>query len=202
MKPLAKLIVLISGEGTNLQAILDACTEGVLPVEVVTVIANNPDAKGLARAERMGVPTKVKQRLPSQNRLEYDRELAQLVNEFNPDWVVLAGWMHLLSDEFLKQFPNKVINLHPALPGTFPGINAIARAHEAYLQGEIQQTGVMVHLVDEGVDTGPVLQQAIVPIFFTDTLEILSHRIHLVEQDLLIKTLIQLTKTIVEPTSV
>ncbi len=103
---------------------------------------------------------------------------------------MLAGWMRILSSAFLERFPNRVVNLHPALPGTFPGTHAIQRAFEAYQSGQIEHTGVMVHLVpDEGVDSGPVLNQRIVPILPEDTLETLETRIHAVEHALLVETL-------------
>ena len=125
----------------------------------------------------------------------YDAELADLVASYQPDWVVLAGWMRVLSAAFLDRFPNHVVNLHPALPGTFPGTHAIDRAFTAYRAGEIDHTGVMVHLVpDEGVDDGPVLAQEIVPIHADDTLESLEDRIHAVEHRLLVTTLKTLTR--------
>jgi formyltetrahydrofolate-dependent phosphoribosylglycinamide formyltransferase len=107
-----------------------------------------------------------------------------------PDYVILAGWMRILSSFFLSNFPNRVINLHPALPGMFPGTHAIERAFEAYQRREIDHTGVMVHLVpDEGVDNGPVLTTAIVPIDEDDTLESLETRVHQTEHTLLVNTL-------------
>ncbi|RME70087.1 MAG: phosphoribosylglycinamide formyltransferase, partial [Chloroflexi bacterium] len=106
-----------------------------------------------------------------------------------PDWVILAGWMRILTMNFLSRFPNRVVNLHPALPGQFPGVEAIARAFEAYHQGQIDHTGVMVHLVpDEGVDSGPVLATRQVPIYPNDTLDSLTTRVHQVEHDLLVAT--------------
>ncbi|MBI1854487.1 MAG: phosphoribosylglycinamide formyltransferase, partial [Chloroflexi bacterium] len=104
--------------------------------------------------------------------------------------VVLAGWMRILSCSILLSFPRRVVNLHPALPKTFPGVHAIERAYDAFQRGEIKHTGVMVHLVpDEGVDNGPVLATQIVPIFADDTLESLEARVHGAEHGLLVKTL-------------
>jgi phosphoribosylglycinamide formyltransferase-1 len=182
-----RLVVLISGSGTNLQAILDACREGTLRAQVAAVISNKSDAFGLERARRAGVPAVVRPRPKEQDRREYDSQLADLVDTYHPDWVILAGWMRVLSSNFLNRFPNRVINLHPALPGTFPGTHAIERAFEAFQKGEIRRTGVMVHLVpDEGVDCGPVLQQQEVAILPVDTLETLEARIHSVEHRLLV----------------
>ncbi len=190
MPNLKKLVVLISGTGSNLQAILDACAANKLPAQVVAVISNKADAHGLQRAQKHNVPTAVKIKSPGQSRTEYDAELAELVASYKPDLIVLAGWMRILSHAFLKQFPNRVINLHPALPGAFPGANAIERAFNAFQQGEIQGTGIIVHLVpDEGVDSGPVLDQAVVPIFQNDTLASLTSRMHEAEHRLLISTL-------------
>ena len=184
------LVVLISGHGSNLQAILDACASGELNARIVAVISNKPDAFGLERARQANVPVLAKPNLKAQDRRDYDAELADLVASFQPDWIVLAGWMRVLSSAFLDQFPNHVVNLHPALPGTFPGTHAIERAYAAYRAGEITLTGVMVHLVpDEGVDVGPVLAQEIVPINAGDTLEDLEARVHAVEHRLLVSTL-------------
>jgi phosphoribosylglycinamide formyltransferase 1 len=109
--------------------------------------------------------------------------------------VILAGWMRILSSSFLSVFPNRVINLHPALPNTFPGTHAIERAYEAYQNSEINHTGIMVHLVpDEGVDNGPVLATEIVPIHPTDTLASLEARVHKTEHNLLVNTVKTLLK--------
>src|SRR6185312_4809739 len=162
----ARLVVLISGQASNLQAILDACENQKLPAEVVAVISNKAEAYGLERARNYNVPIQIKTQKTTQTREDYDKELADLIISYQPDWIILAGWMRLLSVVFLHRFHHKVINLHPALPGAFPGINAIERAFTAYQQGKIQHTGVMVHLVpDEGIDSGPVLNQQIVPIY-------------------------------------
>lgn len=185
-----KLIILISGNGSNLQAIIDACEQKILNAEIALVVSNKADVYGLQRAQMANIKTLVKTKTESQTREQYDRELAEEVKKHQPDFIVLAGWMRLLGNAFLKNFPNQVINLHPALPGTFPGANAIERAFLAFKNNEIQHTGVMVHFVpDEGVDDGPVIAQQIVPIHSEDTLESLSTRMHKTEHALLIKTL-------------
>ncbi len=195
MTPRARLVVLISGHGSNLQAILDACASGELNAAVVAVISNRSEAFGLERARQTGIPALVLTKLKDQDRNTYDARLADLVLAYQPDWVVLAGWMRLLSMSFLSHFPNRVLNLHPALPGAFPGTEAIARAFEAYQRGKIQSTGVMTHLVpDEGVDAGPVLAQIELPITPQDTLETLSERVHQAEHQLLVQTLQQLIR--------
>jgi phosphoribosylglycinamide formyltransferase-1 len=186
----ARLVVLISGSGTNLQAILDACGDGTLPAEVAAVISNKGGAFGLERARKAGVPAVARPKPKEQDRREYDARLAGLVASYRPDWVILAGWMRVLSNDFLARFPDRVINLHPALPGAFPGTHAIERAFEAFRNGEIRQTGVMVHLVpDEGVDCGPVLLQEAVAISPDDTLETLETRVHSVEHRLLVQAI-------------
>ncbi len=186
----ARLVVLISGNGSNLQAILDACASGELDATVVSVISNKADAYGLIRAKNAGVESVHFAKLENESRNEYDARLAVYVSTYLPDYVILAGWMKILSSSFLSSFPNRVVNLHPALPDTFPGTHAIERAYEAWQRGQIKHTGVMVHLVpDEGVDNGPVLATEIVPIFADDTLESLETRVHQTEHSLLTNTL-------------
>jgi phosphoribosylglycinamide formyltransferase-1 len=188
-----KFVVLISGNGSNLQAIIDACADGTISARVAAVISNRSIAYGLERARKVGIPAMVKSKPKEQDRRQYDAELADLVESFQPDWVILAGWMRLLSSPFLNRFPGRVVNLHPALPGALPGVDAIPRAYEAFQRGEISQTGVMVHLVpDEGVDSGPVLAHEVVPIHPEDTLESLERRMHAVEHRLLVGILAQL----------
>ena len=184
------LVVLISGNGSNLQAILDACVSGELPATVVSVISNKSDAYGLIRARNSGVEATYFPKHENESRRDYDNRLAVYVATYLPDYIILAGWMRILSSTFLSFFPNRVINLHPALPGMFPGTHAIERAFAAYQRGEILQTGVMVHLVpDEGVDNGPVLAAETVPIEPIDTLETLETRVHETEHRLLVNTL-------------
>jgi phosphoribosylglycinamide formyltransferase-1 len=191
--PKARLVVLISGNGSNLQAMIDAIQSGIIKAEISAVISNKRDAYGLERARKANIPALVLPKMKEQTREEYDAQLAQAVQHYAPDWVILAGWMRILSMHFLRHFPNRVINLHPALPGTFPGTHAIERAYEAFQRGEIQETGVMVHLVpDEGVDAGPVLAQAQVAILPGDTLADLETRIHQTEHRLLVDTLVQI----------
>ena len=185
-----RFVVLVSGNGSNLQAILDACASGELPASVVCVVSNKADAYGLIRAKNAGVEALHFAKQADESRNEYDARLAAIVATKQPDYVILAGWMRILSSSFLSSFPNRVINLHPALPGTFPGTHAIERALEAYQRGDIEYTGVMVHLVpDEGVDNGPVLATAIVSINEDDTRESLEARVHEVEHELLVNTL-------------
>ena len=189
----SRLVVLISGNGSNLQAILDASASGELNASVVSVICNKAEAYGLIRARNVGIESIYFPKLETESRQQYDSRLANYVTTRQPDYIILAGWMRILSNSFLSFFPNQVVNLHPALPETFPGTHSIERAYEAYQRKEIKHTGVMVHLVpDEGVDNGPVLATEIVPIFADDTLESLEARVHETEHKLLITTLKQL----------
>ena len=191
-----RLVVLASGNGSNLQAILDACDNEILSAEVVAVISDRKSAFALTRAQTHQIPTIYHPWAPyqksNQTRLVYDADLASKIIVYRPDYLILAGWMRLLTMSFLKHFPMKVINLHPALPGTFPGTHAIEKAYDAYQQNKIINTGVMVHFVpDEGVDNGPVIVQEIVPIKSSDTVKTLEERIHDVEHRLLINALKQ-----------
>jgi formyltetrahydrofolate-dependent phosphoribosylglycinamide formyltransferase len=195
----ARLVVLISGNGSNLQAIIDAIRMKMLDAQIVGVVSNRKDAFGLERARKVGIPTHYHPLKPytdgGQSRQEYDAELARIVRGINPDLVVLAGWMHVLSNAFLQHFPYRVINLHPALPGQFPGPNAIEEALAAHVRGEIKQTGVMVHLVpDEQVDAGPVIGSEEVPIYPRDTLDLLANRIHQTEHRVLVRALRRLVE--------
>ena len=186
----ARLVVLISGNGSNLQAILDACQSGELDAKVVSVISNKADAYGLVRAKDRGVEAIHLAKHEHETRQEYDARLAELVTSKHPDYVILAGWMRILSTFFLSCFPNKVINLHPALPGMFPGTHAIQRAFEAYQRGEIDHSGAMIHLVpDEGVDNGPVLATQDIIFQNGESLDQFEARVHSVEHTLLVSAL-------------
>jgi phosphoribosylglycinamide formyltransferase-1 len=196
----ARLVVLASGTGSNLQAILDACHDGRLPADVVVVVSDRPAATALARATTAGVPAVPLPPGPGEPRADYDTRLADAVEHYEPDVVVLAGWMRILTMSFLSRFPGRVVNLHPALPGELPGTHAIERAWHEALAGERTRTGVMVHLVpDEGIDSGPTLASATVPIQPDDTLESLTARIHATEHRLLIATLADLCRQEVRP---
>ncbi len=195
---MTRIAVLISGSGTNLQAILDAVEQGRLPgVQVAVVVSNRREAMGIQRAIRHGVPVIYFPLQPYQQagrpRREYDAAMAGLLQVFEVEWVVQAGWMHLWTMDFLRHFPSRVINLHPALPGAFPGMHGIQDAFAAFQRGEIDHTGVMIHLVpDEQVDAGPVLAQEVVPIGPQDSLADLEERVHQTEHRLLVETLRQL----------
>lgn len=180
-----RLAVLVSGNGSNLQAVLDACAAGELSAEVVLVASNVPDAYALERARQAGVPAAVVERQAGEARAAYDVRLRDVVAAHQPDLVVLAGWMRILTPEFVGAFD--VINLHPALPGELPGTHAIERAWQEALAGQRTGSGVMVHRVpDAGVDDGPVLASEAVPIRLDDTFEAFAERIHAAERRLLV----------------
>lgn len=186
-----RLAIFISGSGTNLQAILDAIAGGRLAAEVALVVSNRKAAFGLTRARQAGTATLYfplkPYRQAQKSREAYDADLAEQVRGYQPDLIVLAGWMHVLSPAFLNHFPQRVINLHPALPGEFAGVGAIERAFEAYQRGQITHSGCMVHYTVPQVDAGPVIAQTIVPIFDDDTLETFEARMHAAEHRLIVE---------------
>ena len=186
----ATLVVLASGSGSNLEALLDACDRGELDAVVSLVIVNRRSAYAAERAASRGIPMhyaplgSYRQRFdnPAEARAAYDADLAAVVAAASPDLVIQSGWMHLFSMAFLGEFPEQVVNLHPALPGTFPGAHAIDDAWAAHQASGLDHTGVMVHLVpDEGIDDGPVIFSEEIAIRPDDTREILEARIHSVE---------------------
>lgn len=185
-----RIIVLASGGGTNLQAIIDACAAGDIEATVVGVASDNASAFAIQRAANHVIDTAVVAPLDNEVRSAYDSRLATTIAPWRPDLVVLAGFMRKLSTSFIQHFPNNIINLHPALPGQLPGINAIERAFSEFAAGNRSSSGVMVHYVpDEGIDTGPVI--ASMPVVFEehDTLPNFAQRMHATEHQLLISAI-------------
>jgi len=164
--------VLISGRGTNLQALLDAATGGGLGGEVAVVVSNVASAGGLARAQRAGVPA-VSLDHRGRPREEYDREVMGILGQAGVELVCLAGYMRLLSPDFVRAFPQRVLNVHPSLLPAFPGLEA---QRQAWDYG-VKVSGATVHLVDEGLDTGPIVLQEAVPVREDDSPESLAERI-------------------------
>ena len=179
-RPLA-LGVLVSGSGTNLQAIIDAIAAGALDARVAVVISNKGDAYGLERARLAGVPAVHVDPANSENLKGYNREIREVLESHGVELVVMAGYMRLLGAEVLRAFPGAVVNLHPALLPAFPGATAIREAFE----WGVKVTGVTVHFADEEFDRGPILCQEPVVVEETDTLETLEARIHEAEHRLL-----------------
>jgi formyltetrahydrofolate-dependent phosphoribosylglycinamide formyltransferase len=185
-----RIVVLISGGGSNLQALIDAAAAGTIAGKIVFVVSNRTGVYGLERARRAGIETEAIALKPwldaGGTRESYDAHVARRVAAAQPDLVVLAGWMHVFGVGFLDAIGVSVINLHPALPGQFGGTRAIERALEAFRRGEIAATGVMVHRVVAEVDAGPVLGTAPVAIDPSDDIASLSARMHAAEHRLLV----------------
>lgn len=184
-----KLLVFISGNGTNLQAIIDACSQKVIDCEVIGVVSNRKEAYGLIRAQKAGIPTYYKPYLSKlMEREDYDKEMAMFVKTLEYDLIVLAGWMYIFGENFLLGV-DKIINLHPALPNQFAGKDAIHKAFIEFKKGNIKKTGIMVHKVVKEVDGGEVIEMMEIPIFSDETEETLCNRIHYFEKPLLIKAI-------------
>lgn len=167
--------MLVSGSGTNLQALIDA------DLPIACVGSNKPGVRGLERAQKAGIETGVFELGAFPDRVARDLQMAGWLEQKGAEWIVLAGYMHVLTAAFLERFPRRVINLHPALCPSFPGTHAI---EEALAYG-VRWTGVTIHFVDEGVDTGPIILQQPVEVRQEDTAETLAERIHSVEHRLL-----------------
>jgi phosphoribosylglycinamide formyltransferase-1 len=176
--------VLVSGGGTNLQALLDATGDPSYGATVVAVGADREGVEGLARADRAGVPTFVRKLDQSTSRGHWDSTLTDTVAAFEPDLVVLAGFMKLVGPEFLGRFAGRVVNTHPALCPSFPGTTGPADA----LAYGVKVTGATLFVVDEGVDTGPIIAQTVVPVEDGDDVESLHERIKVAERAMLVDT--------------
>jgi phosphoribosylglycinamide formyltransferase-1 len=191
------VVVLISGSGSNLRALLDATKNPLFPARVLAVGSDKP-ASGLDHADLFGVPTFVVEEKHFSNRDEWAEKLAENISHFNPDLIVLAGFMKVLPQPFVSQFSPRIINIHPALLPSFPGAHAVRDA----LAAGARETGATVHIVDEGVDTGPVLAQQAVTILPADDEQSLHERIKVVEHKLLVDTIRNLAVKQLEPSEV
>ena len=169
----AGVVVLISGRGSNLQALIDAVNTGRLPAEIRAVISNNADAPGLARARQAGIPTHVISHRDFANRDQFDYALMQRIDAYAPRVVVLAGFLRILGKDFIDHYAGRLLNIHPSLLPEFPGLDTHARA----LQSGARQHGASVHFVTHDMDSGPVIVQAAVPVLPGDTPEILAERV-------------------------
>lgn len=176
-----RIVVLISGSGTNLQRLIETVHAPGGASEIVLVVSSRPDARGVARARAAGIPTEIVSRRADDDRTARDRVLADLVAAAQPDLIVLAGWMSILTGTFLDRFPDRVINLHPSLLPSFPGMHAIEDA----LAWGVRWTGVTVHYVEEEVDGGPPVLQEPVPVSVDDSPDTLRERIREVEHRIL-----------------
>lgn len=190
----SRLVVLISGSGTNLQALIDASQAEDFPATIVAVGSDNPQATGLARAQAAGIATFVVPPKDFDSRQQWDVELAGRIVEYQPDWVVSAGFMRILGSAVLDSFPQRIINTHPALLPSFPGAHAVRDA----LSYGVTVTGCTVHIVDAGVDTGPVLAQQAVEVLPDDDEESVHERIKVVERQLLVQMVDKLCRHNIE----
>ena len=170
----SKIVVLISGGGTNLQAIIDACTDSNYPAEVVGVVSNKIDAYGLTRAQNADIATVALSHKEFASREDYDQALIKKIDVFDADLIVLAGFMRILTPSFVQHFQGKLLNIHPSLLPKYQGLNTHQRAIDA---GD-DVHGVSVHFVTEELDGGPVILQARVPVFDGDSSDDLAARVH------------------------
>ena len=177
--------VLVSGTGSNLQAILEAIRAGSLAARVKVVISNRANVKALERARSAGVPALTISHKAFDSREAFDRALLTALRAAGVDWVVLAGFMRVLTPEFLRGYPGRVINIHPALLPAFPGVDAAQQA----LDYGVKVTGCTVHFVDRGVDSGKIIAQRAVSVEASDDLGTLSARIHAAEHELFVAVL-------------
>ena len=174
---MANIVVLISGNGSNLQAIIDATETGKIPGSVVGVISNKASAFGLERAERHNIAHQVIDHTQFASREEYDAVLAEAIEEYQPDVIILAGFMRILTARFVEQFTGRLINIHPSLLPKYQGLDTHQRAIDA---GDTEH-GCSVHFVNEQLDGGPVILQAKVPVFEDDDVDTLAQRVHVQE---------------------
>ena len=178
----ARLVVLISGSGTLLQALIDACADPAYGAEIVAVGSDRPDIEGLERALRANIPTFVQSLRDHATRAAWDQALTAEVAAYEPDLVISAGFMKLVGPEFLARFEGRMINTHPTLLPSFPGVHG---PRDALAYG-VKITGATVFLVDSGVDSGVILDQRAVPVADDDTVETLHERIKVVEREMLV----------------
>jgi phosphoribosylglycinamide formyltransferase-1 len=168
-----KIAVLLSGRGSNFESIHRAVVDGRLAAEIAIVVSNRPDARGIERAREFGYAAHVVDHKAYPSRVAHEMEVLRLLDAANVDYVVLAGYMRLLSATFVGAYRDRIINIHPSLLPAFPGVDAQAQA----IAHGVKISGCTVHLVDEHLDAGPILVQRAVPVLDDDTAESLSHRI-------------------------
>ena len=171
------IVILASGNGSNFEAIVRRIRKEKLPIEVKALITDNPQAYAIKRAKRLGIPQVVLDYKTFEGKTEYNKALLEKLEEFKPDLIVLAGYMRILPPFIVNRFPYRIVNIHPALLPAFPGLNAIERAYKA----GCKITGITIHYVDEGVDSGPIIEQAALRIRDGESLEELEKRIHRLE---------------------
>lgn len=168
-----RLVILISGRGSNMQSIVETIKSKPLPAEVVAVIANKADAQGIQWAKDQGLVTEIVEHKRFADREQFDKKLAQVIHQYEPDYVLLAGFMRILTPEFVQQFEGRLINIHPSLLPLFPGLHT----HQQAIDAELQWHGCTVHFVTPVLDHGPIIAQGIVPVHHDDTAERLAERL-------------------------
>lgn len=172
-----KIGVLVSGRGSNLQAIMDRIADGYLPLEIAVVISDKVDAYGLERAAKAGIPTRAISRKSCSSKEEFEEKITAVLEAYDCELVVLAGFMRILSADFVNRWEHKIINIHPAILPSFPGLHGQRQAWEY----GVKVAGCTVHFVDAGTDSGPIILQKVVPAYFEDDEDTLADRI-LVEE--------------------
>ncbi len=177
-----KLGILASGSGSNFEAIAEAINNQKLNAQIQVMIYNNPGAKVISRAEKWNIPSQLLNHREYKNREEFDSEIVKTLQEYDVEWVIMAGWMRIVTQVLIDAFPNQIINIHPSLLPSFKGIKAVEQA----LKAGVKITGCTVHLVDVEVDNGPILMQAAVPILADDTPETLHERIQVQEHKIMV----------------
>ena len=175
-----KVAVLISGNGTNLQALIDACIEPSYPAQIVLVISNKANAKGISRAREAGITTRIVDHTNYRSREEFDTELSIILSNSKCKLICLAGFMRILSESFINTWPNSILNIHPSLLPSFPG----TKTHERALEAGVKVSGCTLHFVTAELDAGPIIGQAAVPVLENDTPKTLANRVLIEEHKL------------------
>ncbi len=175
-----KVAVLISGNGTNLQALIEACIAPSYPAEIVLVISNKANAKGILRAREAGIKTRIVDHTNYSSREEFDTELSMILSNSKCELVCLAGFMRILSESFVNTWPNSILNIHPSLLPSFPG----TKTHERALEAGVKVSGCTLHFVTAELDAGPIIGQAAVPVLDNDTPKTLANRVLIEEHKL------------------
>lgn len=176
-RPTTRIVVLISGNGSNLQALLDQSDAGQLGGEIVAVISNKADAYGLVRANAAGIATQVVTNSDYADRASFDQALKQAIDQYQPNLVVLAGFMRILTPEFVRHYQNRLLNIHPSLLPLYQGLHT----HQKAIDANDEEHGCSVHFVTEELDGGPVILQARVPVFEDDDAQSLAERVQVQE---------------------
>jgi phosphoribosylglycinamide formyltransferase 1 len=187
-----KIVILISGEGSNMRALVAAARE--MSIDTAAVISNRPDAAGISWAREQGIATQVVDHKAFATRDDFDKALLETVHSFQPDWVLLAGFMRVLKGDFVEAFKGRLLNIHPSLLPAFPGLNT----HQRAIDAGVSLHGASVHWVTQALDHGPLLRQAAIPVFATDTANTLAARLKPIEHQLYADTLRSLLASAVD----